>query len=510
MNLEEARAELGVGLDASPDVARRAYLRLLKTRKPEVDPQGFARLREAYDVFKAAQEGTEAPRTQAAPEVPAPSAPPAEASAPLSAEARLETFRARFSTLPADAPPEMPVQVAREAVQALPEAAEARHWLIQALLAADRTEEAVQACREAFQQGHPEFLLRFAQRFPQHLTDAELQLLASMVEPPFLWGLADHCGRVEAWAHMGGVALVALEAMKRHPGNPPPEPSWFVSSILLLHAHGRVEEARELQRRYAAWVKAEGLVDAFLQDGVAWAWPLVGELGALGDGCAQEVRALLAQAVLTSEIDEAKAQLQAWRRDHPERAAEARALLRATCPRLDSVLGESLGAPAASSAASAASASSKQEKREKKPLPYGLKKFLTIVGGFAVLMAVSLVPALILDSEPAASRPSSGEGPPIVDPSRTARESAQEMCAAIPATNRGTGCLNLEGIIQAAESRDCPTVSRNYVKVISNLQRTPEPAPQYMSEEEAARSERIRRARGSLEAAIRTFCPRAL
>ena len=98
----------------------------------------------------------------------------------------------------------------------------------------------------------------------------------------------------------------------------------------------------------------------------------------------------------------------------------------------------------------------------------------------------------------------------MVDPARTARESVQELCAAIPASNQGTGCLHLEGIIQAAESRDCSTVSRNYVKVVSNLQRKPAGAPEYMSEEEFARYERIRRARGSLEAAIRTFCPKAL
>jgi len=51
--LSEALAELNLGESASEDDVRRAYLRLLKTRKPEQDPEGFKRLREAYEVAKA-------------------------------------------------------------------------------------------------------------------------------------------------------------------------------------------------------------------------------------------------------------------------------------------------------------------------------------------------------------------------------------------------------------------------------------------------------------------------
>jgi hypothetical protein len=53
VTLGEAFAELGVAADTRPDLARRAYLRLLKTRKPEADPDGFRRLREAYEIVRA-------------------------------------------------------------------------------------------------------------------------------------------------------------------------------------------------------------------------------------------------------------------------------------------------------------------------------------------------------------------------------------------------------------------------------------------------------------------------
>ena len=52
MTLDEARRELGVAAADDDERLRRAYLRLLKTRKPDADPVGFQRLREAYEVAR--------------------------------------------------------------------------------------------------------------------------------------------------------------------------------------------------------------------------------------------------------------------------------------------------------------------------------------------------------------------------------------------------------------------------------------------------------------------------
>ena len=51
-SLEDARAELGVDGSSDGDAVRRAYLRALKLHKPGRDPEGFQRVREAYDLLR--------------------------------------------------------------------------------------------------------------------------------------------------------------------------------------------------------------------------------------------------------------------------------------------------------------------------------------------------------------------------------------------------------------------------------------------------------------------------
>jgi hypothetical protein len=54
MNAEDARATLEVGPDATADDVRRAYTRLVKKHKPDRDPDGFRRVREAYEALSNA------------------------------------------------------------------------------------------------------------------------------------------------------------------------------------------------------------------------------------------------------------------------------------------------------------------------------------------------------------------------------------------------------------------------------------------------------------------------
>ncbi len=54
MTWKEALRELGIASAADKAAVRKAYLRVLKTRSPERDPEGFMRLREAYEMVSRA------------------------------------------------------------------------------------------------------------------------------------------------------------------------------------------------------------------------------------------------------------------------------------------------------------------------------------------------------------------------------------------------------------------------------------------------------------------------
>jgi hypothetical protein len=113
VTLDEALAELGVDRGATADEARRAYMRLLKTRKPETDPEGFRRAREAYELAKEALEAVAAGRP-----------PPTPVEAPLAA----------VPTAPRSVHPPAPAPAPRSPSAApadIPAPAEIRHLLEQ-------------------------------------------------------------------------------------------------------------------------------------------------------------------------------------------------------------------------------------------------------------------------------------------------------------------------------------------------------------------------------------------
>jgi curved DNA-binding protein CbpA len=48
---QEARALLGVSLEASPSDVKKAYRRLVIEHPPDADPEGFRRIRDAYELL---------------------------------------------------------------------------------------------------------------------------------------------------------------------------------------------------------------------------------------------------------------------------------------------------------------------------------------------------------------------------------------------------------------------------------------------------------------------------
>jgi hypothetical protein len=86
--VDAAFKELGLGVDTPAEDLRRAYLRVVKVRKPETDPEGFRKAREAFDLLtgwfqflasRAAQNPTQAEKV---PEVEAANAEQVEVQPP--------------------------------------------------------------------------------------------------------------------------------------------------------------------------------------------------------------------------------------------------------------------------------------------------------------------------------------------------------------------------------------------------------------------------------------------
>jgi hypothetical protein len=180
VTFDQAIAELGLEADADADTARRAYLRLIKVRKPETDPEGFQRAREAYEVVRGGAEltrftrvmrearrsggkaavdpqaatagPTDPPRQGHRPETPSASVTPAAADAAFAGFLRI------WEAIPPHADRVRRMEVAREAVAALPADPRA-HWLLVKSLSGWAADTILaDALREAHRRGHPGFL----------------------------------------------------------------------------------------------------------------------------------------------------------------------------------------------------------------------------------------------------------------------------------------------------------------------------------------------------------------
>jgi DnaJ domain len=106
---EEARAALGLG-DAEEDAAaiKRAYRRTVLQHPPDTDPDGFRRVRDAYELLRDPWARAEDLLTRPLPQVPPPAPPAAPPAAPRGATAvallRLAVMKANPEAWHAAAP----------------------------------------------------------------------------------------------------------------------------------------------------------------------------------------------------------------------------------------------------------------------------------------------------------------------------------------------------------------------------------------------------------------------
>jgi hypothetical protein len=85
---EQARSALGIGDEENdPSVIKRAYRRAVIDHAPDTDPEGFRRVRDAYELLSDPWARAEQLLTRLLPEIPPPAPPAAPPAAPPGATA---------------------------------------------------------------------------------------------------------------------------------------------------------------------------------------------------------------------------------------------------------------------------------------------------------------------------------------------------------------------------------------------------------------------------------------
>jgi hypothetical protein len=189
MTPAEALIELGIQPPATSEEVRTAYLKGLKTKRPDRDAVGFMRLRAAYELLR--HDVTVEPVPDARPE---PSARDASVdgiaprTGPTDGE-RLQQFVERLRST-ADGDLVAQEEIASAAVAALPLERAPRWWLISIRRAAGNRDGAMNVLRQAAQDFGSPFLEEWLWSFPAEASpdqiatalaspDADLQLLGA-------------------------------------------------------------------------------------------------------------------------------------------------------------------------------------------------------------------------------------------------------------------------------------------------------------------------------------------
>lgn len=160
----EAREWLGVTEGVEPEALRRAYLRKVKEHKPERDPAGFQKTREAYELLAAARPVASEP---------SPSDPPAAAAGPPPELARLAEL----------ATPEERLALLEALIEEHPDQPHVVYELELELRVLGRGAEAAELLRGAIVRGVPRAREALFAFHAERLTAGEIEELRALDHP---------------------------------------------------------------------------------------------------------------------------------------------------------------------------------------------------------------------------------------------------------------------------------------------------------------------------------------
>lgn len=332
MTFEEALRELEIGPESSADEIRRAYLRKLKTRKPEVDPEGFRRLREAYDLLDE-NAGFLPMRGTAPPAEPAQEPPPPLRPLEPSPVVDIQRKLAQVDH------PEERLAVLRRAVREHPRVETLRWWLLRELENCGLKDEALELLLSSDRVGLGGFLEYLAARYPDALTEDDLERLVASGNPEELTTAA------EAWL-VRGSPVRAVETLFRAMaiGDEAddlrtPEPRRILAFLLYVQGEGDREEAERLQERFRERLRGAGREVDLLDDQAAALWRIAQEIALLSPQFPGMIRTAIARAVASGSPEQAVSMIHWLIESDPLAAWQAAPEIR-ELPALEELYGE--------------------------------------------------------------------------------------------------------------------------------------------------------------------------
>jgi hypothetical protein len=311
VELEHARSLLGVDASADAETIRRAYLRAIKKTKPERDPEGFQKIREAYELAKRFAGYAPAPVVPSADEV-----QPANRYDALSARMQGQSLDERLATLRAEL-----------AVDGDPEI---RRWLFEELHMEGRAEEATALARAAADQGDKQMLLQLALDAPEELTDDELREVADRDAPRITGELIARGMKDEALA-------VVERSLGRFASDKHPDIRDALDTALVFVEEGAFDEAATTIARLREQITKLG-IGAHLMEHDKLDLMLVSDFVAVAPRLPGELRASVGKALRLGDLQSAEAEVSAFATVHGEAAARARGVMMSRTRELGAVL----------------------------------------------------------------------------------------------------------------------------------------------------------------------------
>jgi hypothetical protein len=301
-----------LGIDAQTDrkSARRVYLRLVRVHRPEQDPEGFQRIRTAWETVEPLLPARSKRRAAAPPEAPTPSkleAAPGETR--------------RFDSPPTDADVDAHRRPSEES-EALPEPAV---WTAS-------EPDPVAALDAWVLRDEPEPAAAPIPRQPVWTGASPAQRARSALD----------VAEVDAEGALDAVRTACADALAGR--RPEPALADLLRAVLLLHRSGAAHEANAAWAAVQDWTSGAG-VGLRVGNTVSIWLALARELSDLPPHFPTEVRRTLASAALDHHPAHARQVLRELYRDRPHTALDAADLLEAHAPNLFGMFGTALRAP---------------------------------------------------------------------------------------------------------------------------------------------------------------------